>query len=366
MLIFDSYPNSCYNQIKNKCSEVIKMSKAFSNLLKYIDKLPHTQKEQIYQWVKRYVDPVSSAGGRLINEMRETRFKNGFECPHCASEHVVRFGKNNGRQRYRCKSCRKTFSDTTNTFLYRTRKGNEWITFVECMLKGYSLRKSAEIVGVTWVTLFYWRHKLLNALKQMDFEHFDGIVEIDETYFLYSQKGQRGITNRKPRKRGGKSKHRGISHEQVCVLVARDRTKATVTKVACMGRIVKPKVESIIGSKLSKENVIVTDAWRAYKSFAKARGLEHYRIKSDSGKHVIKGLYHIQNVNSFHSRLKKWIERFKGVASKDLDSYLAWFLFVDSRSNESTKQHIKEFLLASFMYEMTDTYDSIRLSKFTV
>ena len=129
-------------------------------------------------------------------------------------------------------------------FLYRTRKGNEWITFVDCMFKGYSLRKSAEIVGVTWVTLFYWRHKLLNALKQMDFEHFEGIVEIDETYFLYSQKGQRGITDRKPRKRGGKSKHRGISHEQVCVLVARDRTKATVSKVACMGRIVKPKVES--------------------------------------------------------------------------------------------------------------------------
>lgn len=32
----------------------------------------------------------------------------------------------------------------------------------------------------------------------MDIEHFDGIVKIDETYFLYSQKGQRGITERKP------------------------------------------------------------------------------------------------------------------------------------------------------------------------
>ena len=81
------------------------------------------------------------------------------------------------------------------------------------MFKGYSLLKSAEIAGVTWVTLFYWRHKLLSALKQMDFDHFEGIVEVDETYFLYFQKGQRGITERKPRKRGGKSKHRGISHE---------------------------------------------------------------------------------------------------------------------------------------------------------
>ncbi len=29
----------------------------------------------------------------------------------------------------------------------------------------------------------------------MDVEHFEGIVEIDETYFLYSQKGQRGLQN---------------------------------------------------------------------------------------------------------------------------------------------------------------------------
>lgn len=95
---------------------------------------------------------------------------------------------------------------------------------------------------------------------------------------------------RKPRKRGGKSKHRGISHEQVCVLVARDRTKATISIVSCMGRLVKPKVEIIIGSKLSSDNVLVTDAWRAYKTYAKEKGLEHYRIKSDDGKYVLKGL----------------------------------------------------------------------------
>ncbi|MGG3736811.1 IS1595 family transposase [Aeribacillus pallidus] len=339
------------------------MSKAFRNLLKHIGSLPRSKQEQVYQWVKRYVDPSSPVGGRLIDEMRETRFKEGFECPRCASEHVVRFGKYNGRQRYRCKCCGKTFTDTTNTFLYRTRKGNEWIKFVECMFKGFSLRKSAEIVGVTWVTLFYWRHKLLNALKQMDFEQFEGIVEVDETYFLYSEKGKRGITGRK---RGGKSKHRGISKEQVCVLVARDRTKTTIAKVTCMGRIVKSQVDKIIGSKLTSENVLVTDAWRAYKTYAKEKGLEHYRLKSDGGTHVIKGIYHIQNVNGLHSRLKQWIDRFKGVATKYLDNYLTWFLFIDSRSNESTKHNIKEFLLSSFVFEMTDTYDSLRLSKFSV
>lgn len=39
------------------------------------------------------------------------------------------------------------------------------------------------------------------------------------------------------------------------------------------------------------------------------------------------------------------------MASKYLDNYLAWFLFVDSRSNVSTKQHIKDFLLTSFVFD---------------
>lgn len=125
-------------------------------------------------------------------------------------------------------------------------------------------------------------------------------------------------------------------------------------------------INEMIGAKLSNENVLVTDAWRAYKTYAKEKGIEHYRIKSNDGKHVIKGLYHIQNGNGLHSRLKRWIDRFKGVATKYLDNYLAWFLFVDSRSNESTKHNIKEFLLTSFVFEMTDTYDSLRISKFIV
>ncbi len=64
--------------------------------------------------------------------------------------------------------------------------------------------------------------------------------------------------------------------------------------------------------------------------------------------------------------MKQWIDRFKGVDTKYLDNYLAWFLFVDSCSNESTKHNIKEFFLSSFVYEMIDTYESLRLSKFIV
>jgi len=55
-----------------------KVSKAFSNLLKHIGNLSYIEKERVFQWVERYVDPSSSVGGRLMNEMREARFKEGF------------------------------------------------------------------------------------------------------------------------------------------------------------------------------------------------------------------------------------------------------------------------------------------------
>ncbi len=67
-----------------------------------------------------------------------------------------------------------------------------------------------------------------------------------------SGEGKRGIFDRKPRKCGGKSKHRGISYEQVCVLVARYHTKSTVSKVACFGMVIVSK--GIMGRKLYEKN----------------------------------------------------------------------------------------------------------------
>lgn len=220
-----------------------------------------------------------SAPVRAIDEIQEQKHKDGLVCPHCKTHSVVRFGKyivktrarEVKRQRYRCKSCRQTFNDLTNTPHQRTRRPHLWVRFIECMIEGYSLRKCAEQLNdeVTHVTLFYWRHKILTALKQIPTEAFQGIVEMDETYFLYSEKGKRNITERKPRKSGGKAKYRGISNDQVCVLVARDRQKMTYSGVLGRGRIRTKKLDGASGGHLSDSNELCTDSWRAFSSYAK-------------------------------------------------------------------------------------------------
>ena len=263
--------------------------KAFRNLLKHVNNIAPHQQEQLFWTLKNTLFPVVQSG-TLVKEIRETRFTEGFVCPHCTCEHIVRFGKYKGRQRYRCKACRKTFNDLTNTPMHGTRFPRYWGEFIKLMFQGISLRKCEQILGISWVSLFYWRHKILNALKDVKIDGFDGIVEMDETYFLYSEKGKKGIAGRKARKRGGVSIYRGISKEQVCVLVARDRNKQTVAKVACLGRIVKPKVEETIGHLLQPNSILCTDAWRAYMTYAKEKGIEHYRINSKTTGHVVKGI----------------------------------------------------------------------------
>jgi hypothetical protein len=187
---------------------------------------------------------------------------------------------------------------------------------------------------------------------------------MDESYFLYSKKGRQKITECKPCKRGGKAKYRGISNDQVCVLVARDRQKMTYSGVLGRGRIQTTKLDEAIGGHLSDSNVLCTDSWRAFSSYANSKGLAHDRFKSD-GKQRVKGVYRIQNVNSYHSRLKKWMDRFNGVATIYLQHYLAWFRYVESKEYENTSSNKKKMLVKSCLYTVTDTNTKLWLSAYS-
>lgn len=64
-------------------------------------------------------------------------------------------------------------------------------------------------------------------------------TEANETYLLESDKGQRNL-GREPRKRGGSATKPGISDEQICVLVARDRAGQTWISWSATSRSPRP------------------------------------------------------------------------------------------------------------------------------
>jgi hypothetical protein len=174
-----------------------------------------------------------------------------------------------------------------------------------------------------------------------------GITEADETYLLESDKGQRKL-GRKARKRGGHATKRGISNEQVCVLVARDRSGQTLDFVAGFGPLTKARLADALKPAMDADILLVSDANPAYRAFCNAEGISHEAVNLSQGQRV-NGAYHVQNVNAYHSRFAVWLERFHGVATKYLPNYLGWRRAFEQHS-QVTPEMLLNAALGNFQY----------------
>lgn len=255
-------------------------------------------------------------------------------CPHCNAGRVIKHGTANGLQRYRCRGCGKTFCALTGTPLAGLHQRGKWLDHVTALRDGLILREVAERLHIAVSTAHRWRHRFLAAPKSLQSRALGGIAEADETYFLRSHKGQRKGLNRPPRKRGGRASKRGLSAEQVPVLVVRDRAGGTADFILPLAD--KKHVSAILKPLLAQDAVLCTDGSGSLAAAARDIGVEHHALNFTAGIRVI-GPWHIQNVNAYHARLKDWVRRFRGIATRYLDSYLGWFRAVErSPSSGST------------------------------
>ena len=248
------------------------------------------------------------------------KLSNNHHCPHCGSNKICKNGFTGKAQQFRCNNCHKNYSIRTNTIFFHTRKSIQlWQEYIELFSQGLSLRKIVEKMDgkIKLQTAFFWRHKILKALTQKDDNNkLGGIVEADETFFEESQKGSRKMT-RKARKRGYSS-YVGDKKTKICVLTAIDRNKASFTKPVGFGGLEKDDV-MLLQRHIVKDSVLITDGNRTY------RNLRDVKLKSLKFGKAENKIYHLNNINSFHSHLKKFMIRLNGVATKYLDFYIDYF-----------------------------------------
>jgi len=230
------------------------------SILLEIEKLPTIEQENILSTLEEVL-LFGSHVGRISQEVMESRFSKGKVCPHCGAESISRNGKYNGKQRYICKSCNKSFTNFTNSAIYKSRSPLEkWFKYAKCMIAGYSIRKSAIIVGINIATSFFWRHKILDCLKSFNgIGHVDGVVEADEVFFAESFKGTKpSKMTRKSRHRGSQVKKRGISHEQVCVATAIDRQGNLIMELLCKGRMTSNNLNKLYDGRIGENSILCT------------------------------------------------------------------------------------------------------------
>lgn len=257
-------------------------------------------------------------------------------CPHCGCRKLERWGRANGLPRYRCGDCRRTFNALTGTSLARLRKKECWPAQTQALMSGETLVKAAKRCGVAVTTAFRWRHRFLSAPALDKPSRLSGIVEADETFIRESFKGKRSDLPRPARKRGGKASKRGLSAEQIPVLVARDRTGRTTDAV--LPDHSRNSVTTALAGVVTPANQLCCDGGKAIVGFARKAKIPCCILPTPGGPRPEAPNLHINNVNGYHGRLKEWLRPFHGVATRYLGNYLGWRRTIEALGANARQQ----------------------------
>ena len=292
-------------------------------------------------------------------------------CRKCGSDKgISKYGKDKkGNQRYRCKFCGALFTDTSFSVISHTRCDvAQWKKYVECLLHGYSLEKCGDICGISTRTAFLWRHKILSALQQDQQNRvLSGIIELDETFFGISYKGNHKkskhfVMPREPYKRGTDSNAQTGS--RACVMCALERNGQMYAEVWGKGQPTVKMFSQAFAARIMEDSIVLSD---------KSLGARHYFEKFDNLQHIalaavanptkkagppeIKGAFHIQNINNMHTRLRKFLKAYNGVSTKYLNHYVNLFVWLDNHKKIMDIDYRAEL---SSQIRARDTYISIR------
>lgn len=268
----------------------------------------------------------------IINEKKQ------ICCPNCESTNIVKDGKYKGRQKYKCKDCNKKFNSLTNTPFHHTRLTyNQIEKAYECLIDKLSIRKSAEKIGVSTKTAFVLRFKLISVLKEKrNNTKLTGDMQLDEYYLSINLKGTKPENMpriSKPRKTHGTGT-RGISKHKVCVVSGKDSYDSIILEVAGVGNVTSNMIKEHLSPKIENPAKIITDCKSSYESIAIDNNWNLKQIKSN-GHADIEG-NNLAEINSIHSELASFLNKFHGVSTKHLQEYLDWFVF-DKYLNYSFK-----------------------------
>ena len=263
------------------------------------------------------------------------------QCPRCSSQQVVLHGKDkNGRQRFLCRGCKRTYNTLTGTPMARARKCHLWGEYLRHMIGHLSVRKIAGTgIDLNHVTLWRWRHRFLKAAAGDNATSLSGVIEADETFFVQSFKGHRGWARGKPpanraaRPSAWGALKRGISSEQVPVLTALDSAGRVYEAVLSS----TGGVEGALTGRIAPGSVVCSDGAMAYVKAAVKAGAEHRRVIVPTVTPLAtkalplptrrrkRGHLGLGRVNAHHERIKILVNRrCRGVATRHLGSYLGW------------------------------------------
>lgn len=103
-------------------------------------------------------------------------------------------------------------------------------------------------------------------------------------------------------------------------------------------------IERVFKGRIKEKSTLYIDSHKSYTHLDSNFDVDVQKIETVKFK---KGIYHIQHINSYHSRLKKWMNRFNGVATKYLNNYMYWFKWIELFKTDKDSMKCKRLFVQS-------------------
>lgn len=258
-----------------------------------------------------------------LEKMKELKKKAEAEkpketsCPHCQSMNIVRNGKKHGKQAYICRSCDKSFVETTNSAIEGSHSSSAvWKEVIADTINGVPIDTTAKNLELHHHTVFNMRHKILYRIEQTLLwkpVELSGVCEADETYVLESIKGRKIPANyhRKARKHGSTASKPGLSNEQICICTSVTGEDEKIAIAVNRSNPSKDEIVAVFGGRVKEDTVILCDGNKSYNALEDKCTIAVTKV--------------INKVNGFHSFIKERLRAARGVATIYLNRYNALF-----------------------------------------
>jgi transposase-like protein len=289
------------------------MENKLSKLINLIQKLPEACLDYVIQYVEEKIEENAEKKPVPL-------------CPHCGLN-AKRNGHKDGVQRFKCKTCGKTFVETTNTIMYNSHCGEAaWKQVIRDTIEGIPLDATADSLALSHSTVFNMRHKILLALEAEEMRNptvLDGVCELDDTYVLESLKGTKILEDywRKPRKHGAVAKKRGLSSEYICISTGVQRDGEAYSQTVSRSTPCKEDIAIVFEGHIGEAALIMCDGAESYNALGESSGSAVMNVTEENRG----GFTHINTVNGFHSFIKDRYNDYRGVSTKYLNRYNALF-----------------------------------------
>jgi len=139
---------------------------------------------------------------KCYEAIRQKRWPNGIECPHCNGDHITKQGRDGtqpARRKYRCSSCLRYFDDLTGTVLAGHHQPLQvWVLCLYFMGLNLSNTQISKELGLHPTDAQRMTEQLREGLVARVTEPvLSGTVECDEVYIVAGHKGNPAAVRKK-------------------------------------------------------------------------------------------------------------------------------------------------------------------------